>query len=193
MAQETAPESLAQRQLRQLDEAGLLAEGALRAEIIGGELVIRGAPRWRHQEIVTRLGARLLDWAEAHGGHVAVGPVGVELDPDHSVRPDVVFVQAERAHLIREEGLYVGPDLVVEVGSPGSTSLDLAEKRDIYERLRVPEYWVVDPAREQVLVHRLREGGYGEPQVSVGETVLEPSATPGLHIRVAELLRPSAS
>lgn len=188
MAQDTAPESTAQRQLRQLDEAGLLADGGLRAEIVGGELVIRGAPRWRHQQIVTRLAARLLDWADAHGGHVAVGPVGVELDPDHSVRPDVIFVRAERAHLIGEEGLCVGPDLVVEVGSPGTTSLDLVEKRDLYERLGVPEYWVVDPTREQVLVHRLAEGCYGQPDTIEGDAVLEPSALPGLRVRVAELL-----
>jgi Uma2 family endonuclease len=58
----------------------------------------------------------------------------------------VIFVRADRAHLVREEGLYAGPDLVVEVASPGTTSLDLVEKRDVYQRLELPEYWVVDLA-----------------------------------------------
>jgi Uma2 family endonuclease len=192
MAQETAHESMAQRQLRRLDDAGLLADGGLRAELVGGELLIRGAPRPRHQEVVTRLATRLFTWAETHGGYAAVGPIGVELDPENSVRPDVIFVRADRAHLIREEGLYAGPDLVVEVASPGTTSLDLVEKRDIYQRLGVPEYWVVDLAREQVLVHRLGGGGYAQPQVLEGEAVLEAEATPGLRVRLAALLGRSA-
>lgn len=65
---------------------------------------------------------------------------------------------------------------------------DLVEDRDLYQRLGVPEYGVVDPTREQGLVHRRAEGGYGQPHVLEGDTVLEPSAMPGLRVRVAELL-----
>lgn len=188
MGREAVRETVAERDLRRLVETGVLEQHGLRAELIAGELVIRGAPRWRHQEVVARLGASLHDWARVHGGHVAVGPVGVQLDPQNSVQPDVVFVCAERAHLVAEDGLHGAPDFVIEVGSPGTTSIDLAEKRAIYERLGVPEYWVVDLRSDQVVVHRLGEHGYGPPQTHHGAAVLEPAAAPGLRRTVAELL-----
>ena len=192
MAQEAVRESAAERELRLLDEAGVLEQRGLWAEIIAGELVIRGAPRWRHQELVVRIASWLHAWAEEHGGHVAYGP-GVQLDPENSVRPDVVFVRADRAHLIQEDGLYVGPDLVVEVLSPGTRSLDLVEKRAIYERLRAPEYWVVERDAGQVLVYRLEDRAYAPPQTLSWDATLEPAAAPGLRATVAELIgRPRA-
>ena len=190
MAREAVRESAAERDLRRLDQTGVLAEHGLRAEIIGGDLVIQGAPRPRHQGVVLAIASWLHAWAQAHGGYVAVGPIGVQLDPEHSVRPDVVFVRAEHTHLIAEDGLYFGPDLVVEVASPGTRSLDLVEKRAVYEGLRVPEYWVVDPDAGQVLVHRLGEGGYGPPQTLEGDATLTPAATPGLESAVAALVPP---
>ena len=188
MAQEAVRESAAARDLRRLDEAGVLARHGLRAEIIAGELVIQGAPRPRHQDVVLAVGGWLRSWAQREGAYVAVGPIGVELDPEHSVRPDVVLVRAARVHLIAEDGLYCGPDLVVEVASPGTRSLDLVEKRAIYERLQVPEYWVVDLDRNEVLVFRLREASYEEPELRQGGDVLEPVAAPGLRASVDELL-----
>lgn len=67
MAQETSlRETMAESQLRTLDEAGLL--GLLTAEIINGELVVRGTPTVHHQQIVARLLVALAQWAHEHGG-----------------------------------------------------------------------------------------------------------------------------
>lgn len=52
------------------------------------------------------------------------------------------------------------PDLVVEVTSPGTRSLDLVEKREAYADMGVPEYWVVDLTEQRVVAHRLAAGGY---------------------------------
>lgn len=187
MARETLRETTAERQLRQLDEAGLL--DLLVAEIINGELVVRGAPRLRHQEIVTRLIATLAAWTETHGGAVYGGPVGVELDRDHQVRPDVALVVAARRHLVDDDGFRVGPDLVVEVVSSGTKSLDMVEKRDIYQALGVPEYWIVDPDAGHVLVHRLDAGRYGAPERVGPGASIEPARVSGLTVAVDALLR----
>ena len=57
-------------------------------------------------------------------------------------------------------GQYVtgAPDLVVEVGSPGTRQRDETVKRRLYERSDVIEYWVVDPERDVIRVYRLDDG-----------------------------------
>ncbi len=46
------------------------------------------------------------------------------------------------------------PDLVVEVLSPSSAYHDLRTKFRAYERAGVQEYWIVDPERKSVEIHR---------------------------------------
>ncbi|MGI8875283.1 MAG: Uma2 family endonuclease [Egibacteraceae bacterium] len=166
----------------------MLDRFGLYPEIIGGELVIRGSPSTRHQRAVTRLVVDLGVSTDAHGSAVLTGPFGVELDPDNSTRPDVAFVRADRVDLIADDGLHVTADLLVEVTSPGSASIDHTAKRDIYQRLGVVEYWVVDLEADRVLVHRLGEAGYGQPSEHTRGDVLEPVTAPGLTVAVARLL-----
>jgi Uma2 family endonuclease len=47
------------------------------------------------------------------------------------------------------------PEIVIEVVSPGSRKRDYQEKPDEYLRLRVKEYWIIDP-RKRALVVMLR-------------------------------------
>jgi len=71
--------------------------------------------------------------------------------------------------------------------SPGT--IDLGPKRDLYERVGVPEYWVVDLDAHVVLVFRLRDGRYGDPaHHGLGDTI-RPSHLPGLAVAVADVLR----
>lgn len=54
-----------------------------------------------------------------------------------------------------------GPaDLVVEVTSLGTRSYDLEEKARVYQEGGVVEYWVVDPERREVVVHRAAHPQY---------------------------------
>lgn len=101
-----------------------------------------------------------------------------------------MFVTAARWHFIDDDGLRVPPDLVVKVTSRGTASLDLHDKRGIYEALGVPEYWVVDPRAGHVLVHRIDEGRYrGDPhRAAVGDT-LELSCAPDPAVAVDTLPR----
>lgn len=53
-----------------------------------------------------------------------------------------------------------GPaDLVVEVISPESSGRDRGEKFFEYEMAGVPEYWLIDPQREQAEFYALDEQG----------------------------------
>jgi len=50
--------------------------------------------------------------------------------------------------------------VVVEVLSPSNPSQDRMLKRDLYERLGVPAYWIVDPSGPSLLTVRLIQARY---------------------------------
>ncbi len=52
--------------------------------------------------------------------------------------------------------LEVRPVLVVQVTSPSTRRMALVEEPQDYLRAGIPEYWVVDAERGEVVVHRLR-------------------------------------
>ena len=61
--------------------------------------------------------------------------------------------------------------------SPSSRRRDEILKRRLYERTRVPEYWIVDPDLEAVKVYRLVEGRYeksAEMSLEQGDSLSTP-------------------
>ncbi len=66
-----------------------------------------------------------------------------EDDVDTVVQPDVLVVCDPKK--IRLRGIWGAPELVVEILSPWTSRKDQREKFDLYQRIGVKEYWVVDP------------------------------------------------
>ena len=134
-----------------------------RAEIIDGALYMSKAPGWDHQDVVRRLVLKLSAWADEHRGRVNFG-IGVIYADDDNVIPDVVWISAERlARGLDPAGHLneLGPELVVEVVSPGSENArrDREAKLVLYSRRDALEYWIVDPvARTVHQYHRVRGG-----------------------------------
>ena len=84
------------------------------------------------------------------------------------------------------------PRLLVEVVSPGNESKDnykrdYLAKRDQYAAIGVPEYWLVDPAREWVIVGTLTNGSYLF-QTFIGEAAIVSPTFPELKLTAAEVL-----
>lgn len=82
-------------------------------------------------------------------GELYQEPFQMRASPEGPGRsPDLVFLKT--AHLARlQEQFLDGPaDLVIEVLSPGTESVDRGDKFYEYERGGVAEYWIVDPVRE---------------------------------------------
>lgn len=52
------------------------------------------------------------------------------------------------------------PDAAVEVVSRDSVSRDYIDKKRIYEKSGVSEYWIIDPLRQRMEFHRLKQGKY---------------------------------
>src|SRR5262249_24955967 len=81
------------------------------------------------------------------------------------------------------------PHVVVEVVSRGSEQRDYHEKREEYLLVGVREYWVLDPSRRILLVHR-RAGDVWEEVTVPDDGTYHTPLLPGLEVRPSELLGP---
>jgi Uma2 family endonuclease len=115
-----------------------------------------------HQDIVEFFLTLLRLHVEHHEkGWVRSSTFQMKLDVIPSGRePDIVYLREE--HRDRMTGTYIdGPaDMAVEVVSPESGPRDRGEKFYEYEAAGVPEYWLVDPDREELVVYRLQDDRY---------------------------------
>lgn len=137
-----------------------LPDDGNRYEILDGFLVCEPPPQTLHQVVVMNVSFLLKRFVDEHQlGIVLASPVGVILSDMNVVEPDVLFVARDRLDIIHDDAIRGAPDLAVEVLSPSSQSRDRVKKRDVYERLGVQEYWIVDPGLRLVEVYRHREAG----------------------------------
>jgi len=124
-----------------------------RYEVIDGELFVTGIPTIRHQQVVGNLCYLAATLAREHRLGKVVSYVGVVLQDDAVMVPDVVFVRNERLHIIDWDRDVMGPpDLIAEVLTPSRRDFDRDLKRKRYMATGVPELWTVD-ADEHVLEH----------------------------------------
>jgi Uma2 family endonuclease len=79
------------------------------------------------------------------------------------------------------------PLLVVEVVSESTKSTDYRAKRAEYSVLDIPEYWIVDPLKEQVTVCTLLEGWYEAAEYS-GKDLIRSSLLAKLALKVEQIL-----
>ncbi len=54
---------------------------------------------------------------------------------------------------LTDRGCCGAPDLIFEIVSPSSRKLDYGIKNIIYAQSGIREYWIVDPAKEKVVVY----------------------------------------
>lgn len=122
-------------------------DDGLRREIIRGSLIVSPSPVGRHQMIGARLWRALDDAAPAD---LVVLPAPFDWrHPDGGVVvPDIVVCRGHDFDLDGPLSASATPVLVVEVLSPSNRGYDRMVKRELYERLGVAHYWIVDPGAE---------------------------------------------
>lgn len=80
-----------------------------------------------------------------------------EINDDY-LCPDIMVI-CDRKHL--KGGTYSGvPKFIAETLSPSTAKRDRAEKKDIYEKSGVEEYWIVSPQGKSVEIYYLENGKY---------------------------------
>jgi Uma2 family endonuclease len=163
---------------------------AVWAEWIDGEVFFMSPASDRHQDLVRFLSALLSLFIEAHdAGWIRSAPFSMYLpERPQSREPDLLFVRKERMDRIRSTYLEGPADLVVEIVSPDSVSRDRGEKFVEYEAAGIPEYWLIDPLREQCEPYHLDEQGRYHP-MRLESGVLTSQAVPGFRLRIDWLWR----
>lgn len=152
------------------DDYLLFPDDGQRHELIGGEHYVTPSPRPRHQTILVNLTGMIWNYLQEHPvGRVFTAPLDVILSNYDIVEPDLLYLSHERASEVLRDWVHGAPDLVVEIGSPGTRRRDETIKKRLYERFAVSEYWVVDPELDVIKVYRRSEERY----VRVAELSLE--------------------
>lgn len=161
-----------------------------RYEIIDGELLATPAPGIRHQDVIRELGVRLAQFVGERGsGKVLFAPTDVVLGEAQVVQPDILFIRTERIReIVDEQAVHGAPDLVVEVLSPSSLQRDRHQKRDLYRRAGVPEFWIVDPANRAIEVFELGEAGYEVFSFAAETGAVASRVLDGFAVAVAEIM-----
>jgi Uma2 family endonuclease len=119
-----------------------------RYEIIGGDLAVTPSPSFPHQVLSALLLRELLNFVTPRGlGIVVHAPLDVVFSDLDVVQPDLMYLTAEQADRVEEYGVHEAPTLLVEILSPSTARRDRHVKRDLYARMGVPHYWLLDPLR----------------------------------------------
>ncbi len=142
-----------------------------RYELIEGVLVEMAAPTAKHQVVVAEFSGQLRNacvpsatWRffQAPFDVACVARGGAFAEAKNVFQPDVLIYSDATQHTDKG-GLNV-PQFVLEIALPSTAKLDLGQKRLVYERYGVLEYWLIDPSMRtlKILVRNgaaLREAG----------------------------------
>ncbi|MBI3878358.1 MAG: Uma2 family endonuclease [Verrucomicrobia bacterium] len=147
-------------------------------EFIEGFPTERRVPGARHEEICSRLHAHV---AAAIGQLTACKLLPprteITLDDGSKVCPDLTLVTAAVARVL----------LVAEVIQAGDHSNDTVVKKQLYEILRVPRLWMVDPRYDNVEVYHGTPHGLALRCILAGREQLTEELLPQLRCVIAEL------
>jgi len=141
------------------DDFLLFPEDGKRHELIDGEHYVTPSPNTKHQRLSTNLTVVIGSWLEHHPiGQLFHAPFDVVFSNLDVVEPDLLYLSnARAAEALTPQHVRGVPELVIEIGSPGTRKRDETVKRRLYERAGVLEYWIVDPELDAVRIYR-REG-----------------------------------
>jgi len=179
--QEIYDEVFDYRSLQDID----ISDENVRYEQIGYDIFVMPTPTSDHEIVITKLISRFDNYLQGKPCQVYGSNIGINLDKFISQLKELVSVKGhfqKRKGSLREERVFLLPDLsiqcekdgkyqstsygypkvpllVVEVASFSNWKDDIGYKKDIYELIGVPEYWVVHN-KQYVSVYLLKDGKY---------------------------------
>lgn len=130
-----------------------------KVELLDGQVVLAAEEGSTHGAVYRRLARILIEAIPAAEGEVGVGNP-LSLSNLSSPQPDFMVVPPSDFY---REAHPTTASLVIEVAK-ASRRLDLGFKAVLYAAAGIPEYWVVDLVRDEIVVHR-------EPAVKTWESI----------------------
>ena len=157
-------------------------------ELVDGVLEKMPPPSLEHQQLIGQLYwlMRVYLAAAVPSPGLAMLGVGVALSQFRVPVPDLVYVRAERAHILGGNLVEGAPDLIVEVLSQ-DLAKDLTRNSHWCAAAGIPEYWILDPVNDTVTILELSGGRYIERAVLTAGDTLTTAAIPGFALPLAQL------
>ena len=159
-------------------------------EYSDGFIEVLPTPTLSHQRIVRYLFTLLSAFLAARrlDGEVLFAPLPVKVGKRQYREPDIVYLSAESLQALTGE-YPSGGDLVIEVVSSGKSDRerDLVDKRYDYALAGIPEYWIVDPQEEVIIVLRLEGNEYAEHGRFVTGDIATSALLPGFSASVSDV------
>jgi Uma2 family endonuclease len=163
-------------------------------ELARGVLEVSEVPADAHGQVVDNLHEAISAYRRDHPrlirrvGHGSdIRLIIPELESDRHPDLALVFHGAPLTDRGRQQA-----ELVCEVLSPGARARrrDYDEKSEEYLQLRIRQYWIIDPLKEQVTVRTRQETPEGpawSDQVFKGDEVIVSVLLPGFQMKVSSL------
>jgi Uma2 family endonuclease len=146
-----------------------LPEGTL-YQLINNKLIMSPGPNILHQEVLNEINIEISIYLRKDNiGKVLIAPLDVHFSKQNILQPDIVFIKNENIHKIKSRGLFGSPDLIIEILSPFTSKYDWEEKKIVYEKYVVPEYFIVDPITKLVDSFFLKDRVYQVQKRIIGK------------------------
>lgn len=157
-------------------------------EIINGEEIMGPSPFGKHQDVVLNLVKTILSFLENNDvGKLCLAPLDVIFeDAMNRLQPDIIFIRKENMAIF-QDWIRGVPDMVCEIVSPGTYRKDTAIKKEIYERYRVPEYWIVIPDLQAIEILTIENDKYQTHSVAELQGVVSSKVIEGLQVNIRDI------
>jgi len=147
-------------------------------EILDGETLPRSAPGERHEKILERLHREMAASINGIASTQLLPPRSkIQISRTSMLCPDLALVMTATGKLF----------LAIEIVSRDDHRADTVTKKEIYEQIRVPRLWMVDPRYDNVEIYHSFEFGLQLKGILAGSEVLSEKLIPQFQMAVAEL------
>ena len=130
-------------------------------EFTDGYIEVLPMPTRKHQVILAFLYEAFLLFIRPRGGKVLFAPLRVRVGPSKYREPDLLLLRDANDQR-NQEAYWLGADLVAEIVSPDDPDRDTVTKRADYALAGIPEYWIINPLDDTIMVLTLAGDAYTE-------------------------------
>jgi Uma2 family endonuclease len=168
-------------------------------ELLKGKIFPMAGPSRRHQGISWRLTGLFYVAFKNHPCQAYAAPFDVRLydrtksakankDIYTVVQPDICIICD--LDKLDDRGCLGSPDLVIEILSPGNSSKEMRDKKQLYEECGVREYLIFDAEHETVFQFYLTESNiYSPATIYVSQETVTSVVLPELQMDLTEVFQ----
>jgi Uma2 family endonuclease len=153
-------------------------------ELLQGAPLVRGSPGSRHEQICARLHRCVhASVANLTSTTLLVARSAIRVAPDTVLRPDLALMTIPASRLW----------LAAEIVNSEDHAPDTVVKKQIYEEIRLPRLWMIDPRYDNVEVYHASQYGMVLKAILAGSEILSEKLLPEFEITVTELFQTPAA